>query len=94
MIFDLSARRDSWARRRREISEEYICIKMKEDQSLKMDHHNDEEKRIILQLFDVNGIKVQDVHLKSGQISPIYIDLRVLVSFPELMVRTETFSIF
>lgn len=58
------------------------------------DHHNDEEKKIILQLFDVNGIKVQDVRLKSGQISPIYIDLRVLVSFPELMVRTEKIQFF
>ena len=68
---------------------------MKEDPSLKkMDHHNDEEKKIILQLFDVNGIKIQDVRLKSGQISPIYIDLRVLVSFPELMVRTKKFTIF
>ena len=63
----------------------YFSIKMKEDPSLRKMDEEDEDK-IILQLFDVNGIKIQNVLLKSGQISPVYIDLRVLVSFPELLV--------
>lgn len=57
----------------------------------KMDE--EEEEKIILQLYAVNGIKIKDVKLKSGQISPVYIDLRVLVSFPDLMVK-KYFKIF
>lgn len=44
---------------------------------------------LVVKLFDAQGIKFQDVVLKTGLISPIYVDLRVLVSHPDLMVSSE-----
>ena len=40
---------------------------------------------LIIELYSVNAIKVTDVVLKTGHVSPIYIDLRVIVSYPHLM---------
>lgn len=46
-----------------------------------------EKEKFVLKLFELQGIKVQDVVLKTGIRSPIYIDLRVIVSHPDLLVR-------
>lgn len=40
---------------------------------------------IILKLHDVDAVKLGEYKLKSGMMTPIYIDLRVLVAHPALM---------
>lgn len=44
-------------------------------------------KNLILQLFEAKAIKFGSFRLKTGLMSPIYVDLRVIISYPELLVR-------
>lgn len=51
-----------------------------------MAYFTDQISAVINKLHDVGGLKFGDFTMKSGKRSPIYVDLRVIISHPKLMV--------
>ena len=48
-----------------------------------------DSKDLIMQLHSIGGVKLGSFILKTGLKSPIYFDLRVMISHPKLMVSTS-----
>ena len=47
-----------------------------------------------MRLFDAGAVRLGDIEAKIGRRTPIYFDLRVVVSHPQIMVNIETTIFF
>ena len=48
-------------------------------------------QELVLRLFDVNGLKFGRFVMRTGEVTPVYIDMRVIWSYPELVVSVDIY---
>jgi len=52
------------------------------NQNLALDYH--QNHNLIIDLFKIGAIKMQAIQCKNGSVSPIYFDMRTIISYPEI----------
>jgi hypothetical protein len=45
------------------------------------------EEQIVLKMYDVGGFKFGGYTMRTGEVTPVYIDMRIVWSYPDLVVR-------
>ena len=56
--------------------------------------YEDKLESFAIELFKINGIKFGEYKTKVGLMTPVYCDLRVIISYPKLMVSTQKIVFF
>ena len=46
---------------------------------------------LIVELYNVHGLKFGSFTMRTGEITPVYVDMRVIWSYPKLVVRKYVF---